>query len=62
MDVHRTTIFILSSLIPGPKAPGNDIDMYLQPLIDDLKRLWDIEHNTYDASKEESFQMYTAIL
>ncbi|XP_026451341.1 uncharacterized protein LOC113351602 [Papaver somniferum] len=27
---------ILSMLIPGKKQPGNDIDVYLQPLIDDL--------------------------
>nr|XP_011461699.1 PREDICTED: uncharacterized protein LOC105350657 [Fragaria vesca subsp. vesca] len=32
---------MLSLLIPGPKQPGNDIDVYLQPLIDDLKLLWD---------------------
>ncbi|XP_062145287.1 uncharacterized protein LOC133852537 [Alnus glutinosa] len=28
---------IMSFLIPGPKAPGNDIDVYLQPLVDDLQ-------------------------
>ncbi|GJU23506.1 hypothetical protein Tco_1156848 [Tanacetum coccineum] len=27
-------------LIPGPKSPGKDIDVYLRPLIDDLKDLW----------------------
>jgi len=31
--------FIMSTLIPGPKALGNDIDVYLQPLIDELKEL-----------------------
>ncbi|XP_074352953.1 uncharacterized protein LOC141692115 [Apium graveolens] len=25
----------------GPQEPGNDIDVYLQPLIDDLKKLWE---------------------
>ncbi|KAK3222454.1 hypothetical protein Dsin_009479 [Dipteronia sinensis] len=29
--------FIMSLLIPGPSAPGNDIDVYLEPLIDELK-------------------------
>jgi len=29
--------FIMPTLIPGPKAPGNNIDVYLQPLIDELK-------------------------
>ncbi|RVW68910.1 hypothetical protein CK203_064295 [Vitis vinifera] len=36
------TFFMLSLLIPGPTAPGNDIDIYLQPLIDELNDLWDI--------------------
>ena len=31
--------FMLSMLIPGEKAPGNDIDVYLEPLIDELKEL-----------------------
>ncbi|RVW33938.1 hypothetical protein CK203_082982 [Vitis vinifera] len=29
----KQTFFMLSLLIPGPTAPGNDIDIYLQPLI-----------------------------
>ncbi|GKC53085.1 subtilisin-like protease SBT4.3 [Tanacetum coccineum] len=31
---------MLTLLIPGPKSPGKDIDVYLRPLIDDLKDLW----------------------
>ena len=31
---------MLSLLIPGPHAPGNDIDVYLQPLIKEFKELW----------------------
>ncbi|KAI9170412.1 hypothetical protein LWI28_027501 [Acer negundo] len=31
--------FIMSLLIPRPSAPGNDIYVYLQPLIDKLKEL-----------------------
>ncbi|XP_056695556.1 uncharacterized protein [Spinacia oleracea] len=31
---------MLSLLISGPKQPGHDIDVYLAPLIDDLKLLW----------------------
>ena len=32
---------MLSMLIYGPKKPGNDIDVYLTPLIEDLKFLWE---------------------
>ncbi|GKD52154.1 CACTA transposable element [Tanacetum coccineum] len=31
--------FMLTLLIPGPKSTGKDIDVYLRPLIDDLKVL-----------------------
>ncbi|KAK2644366.1 hypothetical protein Ddye_019561 [Dipteronia dyeriana] len=31
---------MLTLLIPGPKQPMNDIDVYLQPQIDDLNELW----------------------
>ncbi|XP_076912614.1 uncharacterized protein LOC143570978 [Bidens hawaiensis] len=30
----------------GPKQPGNDIDVYLSPLIDDLKTMWGTGYNT----------------
>jgi hypothetical protein len=30
---------MLTLLIPGPKSPGKDIDIYLRPLIEDLKTL-----------------------
>ncbi|GJT19523.1 pyruvate kinase, cytosolic isozyme [Tanacetum coccineum] len=29
--------FMLTLLIPGPKSPGKDIDVYLRPLIEDLQ-------------------------
>ncbi|KAF5457849.1 hypothetical protein F2P56_021926 [Juglans regia] len=53
---------MLSLLIPGPKAPGNDIDVYLQPLVNELKDLWENGIDTYDASKSENFQLHAALL
>lgn len=32
---------ILSTLIDGPNEPGNKNDVYLQPLVDELKELWE---------------------
>ncbi|RVW97993.1 hypothetical protein CK203_028978 [Vitis vinifera] len=57
----KQTFFMLSLLIPGPTAPGNDIDIYLQPLIDELNDLWDVGVETYDASTKK-FCMRAAIL
>ncbi|GJX07399.1 retrovirus-related pol polyprotein from transposon 17.6 [Tanacetum coccineum] len=36
----KESSFILTLLIPGPKSLGKDIDVYLRPLIEDLKVLW----------------------
>ncbi|KAI5340561.1 hypothetical protein L3X38_019835 [Prunus dulcis] len=36
----KRKFMMLTLLISGPKQPGNDIDVYLEPLIDDLKSLW----------------------
>ena len=35
----KDAYMMLSLLIPGPKAPGNKIDVYLRPLVDDLQEL-----------------------
>ncbi|XP_019244414.1 PREDICTED: uncharacterized protein LOC109224282 [Nicotiana attenuata] len=51
----------MTLLIPGPKYPGNDIDVYLQPMIEELKELWDgVE--TYDAYSKSNFKMRAAIM
>ena len=36
----KDSYMILSLLILGRKALGNKIDVYLRPLVDDLKELW----------------------
>lgn len=53
---------ILSTLIPGPKAPGNDIDVYLRPLLTELKDLWENGIATFDACNKEMFQMRAALI
>jgi len=52
----------LSLLIPGPKSPGNDIDVFLEPLIDELIELWEPGVETYDASKDETFDLQAALM
>ncbi|XP_056698499.1 uncharacterized protein [Spinacia oleracea] len=48
---------MLSLLIQGPKQPGNDIDVYLAPLIDDLKKMWDEGISVLDAYGDEIFTL-----
>ena len=52
----------LTCVIPGLKNPKANIHVYLQPLIDDLKTLWNEGVQTYDISKKENFQMRAALM
>ncbi|XP_071687306.1 uncharacterized protein [Rutidosis leptorrhynchoides] len=45
-----------------PSAPGNNIDVYLEPLVDELKLLWDHRVETYDSSTNNNFQMRTGMV
>ena len=53
---------MLSLLIPGLRQPGNDIDIYLQPLIDDLKLLWNEGAIVYDAFDNRNFNLRALLL
>ncbi|KAG7542144.1 Transposase-associated domain [Arabidopsis thaliana x Arabidopsis arenosa] len=53
---------MLTLLIPGPTAPSNNIDVYLQPLIDDLKDLWTEGMKVYDSFAKESFNLRAILL
>ncbi|XP_056699485.1 uncharacterized protein [Spinacia oleracea] len=54
--------FMLSLLIPGPDSPGNNIDIYLQPLIEELKELWSVGLETYDKFRNETFQLHACLM
>ncbi|XP_074374487.1 uncharacterized protein LOC141714890 [Apium graveolens] len=53
---------ILSTLISGPNSPLNSIDVYMQPLIAELKVLWDIGIQTYDAMIDQNFNLWAGVL
>ncbi|XP_010679716.2 uncharacterized protein LOC104895019 [Beta vulgaris subsp. vulgaris] len=58
----KKSFLILSTLIPGPTSPGNKIDVYMQPLIEELLELWNVGSETYDAFKDENFNMRAGLL
>ena len=49
-------------LISSLKQPKNDIDIYLAPLIEDLKMLWKEGVECFDASLEETFTLRALLL
>ncbi|XP_028193133.1 uncharacterized protein LOC114378691 [Glycine soja] len=55
------TSFILSMIIPGKQSPGNNIDVYLKPLVEELCELWS-GVDTYDSSLNENFRMRAALM
>ncbi|KAL9459648.1 hypothetical protein AB3S75_002951 [Citrus x aurantiifolia] len=58
----KRKFMMLTLLISGPKHPGNDIDVYLAPLIDDLKILWEVGIEAYDAYRQESFTLKAILM
>ena len=60
----RRKFLMLSMLISGPKQPGYDINVYLAPLIEDLKLLWEVGVECFDAKKSLSLceQSYCRLL
>jgi Transposase family tnp2/Domain of unknown function (DUF4218)/Transposase-associated domain len=58
----RREFFFLNALIPGPSNPKKKIDVYLRPLIDELKMLWSEGVLTYDISLSQNFTMRAALM
>ncbi|XP_056688566.1 uncharacterized protein [Spinacia oleracea] len=57
----KPSSFILSTLILGKASPGNDIDVYLQPLVHELKLLW-TGVEAFDAFDGKKFNLRAALL
>jgi hypothetical protein len=53
--------FMMGLLIPGPTCPGKDMDLFLQPLIEELLDLWK-GVPTYDALTRKSFDLHAAVI
>ena len=53
---------ILSLVIHGPKSPRIAIDVYLQHLVEELRELWDVGVEAYDASSKNVFQLRVALM
>ena len=58
----KISYLVLSLVIPGPSSPGIVIDVYLQPLIEELRELWDVGVEVYDASSKNRFQLRVVLM
>ncbi|XP_052724058.1 uncharacterized protein LOC128193906 [Vigna angularis] len=52
---------MLSLMISGPRQPRNDIDVYLAPLVEDLKMLWEEGVDMFDGYTGDSFKLHAMV-
>ncbi|KAK7395527.1 hypothetical protein VNO78_16086 [Psophocarpus tetragonolobus] len=52
---------MLCMMISGPRQLGNDIDVYLSPLIKDLKNLWEEGVDVFDGCHQQTFKMHAML-
>ncbi|CAM8947796.1 unnamed protein product [Rhodiola kirilowii] len=53
---------ILAMLISGPNSPGKCLNVFMRPLIDELKILWNTGVVTFDRHSGSSFLMKVAVM
>ncbi|KAL0458783.1 UNVERIFIED_CONTAM: hypothetical protein Slati_0505500 [Sesamum latifolium] len=52
----------LKMVIPGTSNPKRLIDVYLEPLIEELQNLWHVGVLTRDSVRDETFAMRAALM
>ncbi|KAL0336386.1 UNVERIFIED_CONTAM: hypothetical protein Sradi_4850500 [Sesamum radiatum] len=52
----------LTMVIPGPSNSKRLIDVYLEPLIEELLQLWHVGVRTYDHTIDRAFMMQAALI
>jgi hypothetical protein len=58
---HKRKYRILSILIQCPKQSGTDIDAFLEPLMEDMAKLWNEGVRMWDQYQQEYFTLYAII-
>ncbi|KAL5568137.1 hypothetical protein UlMin_024712 [Ulmus minor] len=60
-SMHKSN-YLLSLLIPGPKSPGKDFDVFLRPLVDELNVLWCNGVDAFDEYSHSKFTLRAAVI
>ena len=54
----KRKFIMMPVLIQGPKQPGNKIDVYLRPLVEELLQMWNGNGvRTWDEHRQEEFNL-----
>ncbi|KAL7593473.1 hypothetical protein Lser_V15G33749 [Lactuca serriola] len=59
--MHKRSYF-LTLLIPSPKSPGKDFDIFLTPLMEELKVIWGNGVQAYDDHSKSLFTLHVAVI
>ncbi|WVZ91082.1 hypothetical protein U9M48_037300 [Paspalum notatum var. saurae] len=57
----KPKFIMMPALIQGLKQPGNHIDVYLQPLVEELLELWSTGVRMWDEYKQEDFDLHAML-
>ena len=58
----KQKFIMMPVLIQGRKQPGNDIDVYLRPLVEELLQLWNGNGvRVWDEHKQEEFNLHALL-
>ena len=58
----KSPYMFLALICPGPKNPKKKIDVFLQPLIEELMHLWEVGAETYDVNMGQNFNLRAALM
>ncbi|XP_076923373.1 uncharacterized protein LOC143585475 [Bidens hawaiensis] len=61
-EIQNDSFIELCLIIPGGKSPGQNIDVFLRPLIDELKELYKEGIGVHDAYRKENLIMRAILL
>ena len=53
---------MLAILIQGPRQPGTNIDVFLEPLLEDMAKLWTEGERMRDQFRQEDFTLHAMIM
>ena len=62
LDAMKKQFMFISLLIPDPKNPKGNINIYMQTLIEEFLELWEVGVMTYDISRKKNFTMKVAVI
>jgi hypothetical protein len=58
----KASSFILSLIIPRPSSPALNFHVFMEPLYNELNEIFEVGMLTYDASRDQMFQLHAFVL